>query len=293
MGQNVKENLILALRKMLKPLVKLLINQGVTHGDFSEAAKDVYVEVAIRKFDKSRKINQSKVAILTGLTRKEVKNVVDRILSAETRAKNFSRPGRVLLGWHSDPMYIGPYGVPLELPYESANEGDATFSSLVRAYSGDMAPRQMLEILTRVGAVVELENAMYKPVRREFAPDALSPELVERLGKVGAYFFATVSANIEKNEDEPGYFDRRVFVEDGVSPNTIQEFDSLIKVRGQEFLEDLDNWFVTKQKVDQGHPDRKKTGLLMVHYVADERDDLELKEILAERGLEKNSQYEK
>ena len=73
MGQNVKEHLRLALRMMLKPLMKLLISQGVTHGDFSEAAKDVYVEVAIRHFDKSSRVNQSRIAILTGLTRKEVK----------------------------------------------------------------------------------------------------------------------------------------------------------------------------------------------------------------------------
>ncbi len=91
MGQNVKEHLRLALRMMLKPLVKLLVSQGVSHGDFSEAAKDVYVEVAIRHFDKSTRVNQSRIAILTGLTRKEVKNVIDRAMRAEPHAKNFSR----------------------------------------------------------------------------------------------------------------------------------------------------------------------------------------------------------
>jgi len=113
MRQNVKEHLTLAVRMMLKPLVKLLISQGVSHGDFSEAAKDVYVEMAIRHFDKSTKVNQSRIAILTGLTRKEVKNVIDRAISAEPHSKNYSRPSRVLAGWHSDPKYIGPYGVPL------------------------------------------------------------------------------------------------------------------------------------------------------------------------------------
>ena len=66
MGSNVKEHLRLALRMMLKPVVKLLVSQGVTHGDFSEVAKDVYVDVAVSEFDKSSKINQSRIAILTG-----------------------------------------------------------------------------------------------------------------------------------------------------------------------------------------------------------------------------------
>jgi hypothetical protein len=286
MGQSVKEHLRLALRMMLKPLVKLLISQGVTHGDFSEAAKDVYVEVAIRHFDKSGRVNQSKIAILTGLTRKEVKNVIDRAISSTTHSKVFSRPGRVLAGWHSDPKYVGPYGVPLELHYESSIEGTPSFTSLVRTYSGDMAPRPMLKELKRVGAVVELDNATFKAIRREFEPEALSPELVERLGVIGHYFFSTAAANIEKKEQTAGYFDRRVFAEEGLAPNSIMEFDSLIKERGQEFLEELDNWFVAKEKSDVGAIDKKATGLLMVHYVANEEDEIDLRELLTERGLE-------
>lgn len=289
MGQNVKEHLRLAVRMMLKPLVRLLISQGVSHGDFSEAAKDVYVEMAIRHFDRSEKLNQSRTAILTGLTRKEVKNVIDRALSAEPHSKNFSRPSRVLAGWHSDPKYIGPYGVPLEIPYESTGDGGASFTELVRTYSGDMAPRPMLRELIRVGAVVELENKTYKAVRRDFEAEALSPELVARLGKVGHYFFSTAAANIEKKEQGSGYFDRRVYTDQGLAPESIVEFDAYIKQRGQEFLEELDNWIVSMEKNDKEKPERRNTGLCMVHYVVNEEDEEDLKDLLVERGLEANS----
>ena len=289
MGQNVKEHLRLAVRMMLKPLVRLLVSQGVSHGDFSEAAKDVYVEVAIRHFDKSTRVNQSKIAILTGLTRKEVKNVIDRAISAEPHNKNYSRPSRVLAGWHSDPKYIGPYGVPLEIPYESAGLEGPSFVDLVRTYSGDMAPRPMLKELIRVGAVVELENKTHKAVRRDFEAEALSPELVERLGKVGHYFFSTAAANIEKEEQGSGNFDRRVYTTDGLSLESMQEFDVFIKVRGQEFLEELDNWFVAKEKLDKNKQDKKNTGLCMVHYIVNEVDEEDLRDLLVERGLEIDS----
>lgn len=289
MGRNVKEHLRLALRMMLKPLVRLLISQGVSHGDFSEAAKDVYVEMAIRHFDQSEKLNQSRTAILTGLTRKEVKNVIDRAMSAESHNKNFSRPSRVLAGWHSDPKYVGPYGVPLEIPYESAAQGGPSFVELVRIYSGDMAPRPMLKELVRVGAVVELENKTYKAVRRDFEAEALSPELVERLGKVGHYFFSTVAANIEKAEQGSGYFDRRVYTDEGLVPASVRDFDEYIKHRGQEFLEELDNWFVSKEKDDKGKPDRVNTGLCMVHYVVNVDDEEDLRDLLVGRGLEIDS----
>ena len=66
MSEGVRDSLRRALRMMMKPLVRLLISQGVTHADFSESAKDVYVEVAIRSFCETKKINQSRVAVLTG-----------------------------------------------------------------------------------------------------------------------------------------------------------------------------------------------------------------------------------
>jgi hypothetical protein len=292
MGQNVKEHLILAVRMMLKPLLKLLISQGVTHGDFSEAAKDVYVEVAIRHFDEGSRVNQSKVAILTGLTRKEVKNVIDRALSAESHNKNFSRPSRVLAGWHSDPKYIGPYGVPLELPYETPGNEGPSFSNLVRTYSGDMAPRPMLKELIRVGAVVELENKTYKAIRRDFEAEALSPELVERLGRIGHYFFSTTSANIEKKEQGSGYFDRRVYTTEGLSEKSLTAFDDYIKGKGQEFLEEIDNWFVAMEKKDITLTDKFDTGLCMVHYVVNEEDERDLRDLLVERGLDSSSQNE-
>jgi hypothetical protein len=287
MGENVKEHLRLALRMMLKPLVRLLVSQGVSHGDFSETAKDVYVEMAIRHFDTSSKVNQSKVAILTGLTRKEVKNVIDRAMRADPHSKSHSRPARVLAGWHSDPQFLGPYGVPLEIPYESAVKGGApSFVELVKTYSGDMAPRPMLKELMRIGAVVETDKGLLKVLRRDFIPEALSVELLERLGHVAHNFFATAAHNVEKSGPDEGIFERIVFAENGVSESTVALFDEYVKTRGQEFLEELDNWLVARQKLERETPKTVQTGFGMYHYIENSEDKVDLRELLIERGLE-------
>jgi len=282
MGSNVKEYLLQALRMMLKPLVKLFISQGVTHAEFSEAAKDVYVEIALRDFETKSRINKSRVAILTGLTRKEVKNVIDRALSSGLEEKLYSRPERVLAGWYSDPSYTGPYGIPLELPYESSSSDEPSVVALVRTYSGDMAPRQMLNELLRCGSVVEVENR-YKAVSRLYEPTALSPELIVRLGEIGHRFFSTAATNIEKKGQGTGYFDRFVYADEGCSENVIKMFDQYIKVRGQEFLEELDVWFSTNEKSNLSKEHRKGTGLYMVHYVESDADKISLKDLLALR----------
>ena len=293
MGHSVKEHLRLALRMMLKPLVKLLVSQGVSHGDFSEAAKDVYVEVAIRHFDKSSKVNQSKVAILTGLTRKEVKNVIDRAMRSDAHSRNYSRPARVLAGWHSDPRFLGPYGVPLEIPYESSVEGGSPcFVELVKIYSGDMAPRPMLKELMRIGAVVETDKSMLKVLRREFIPEALSAELVERLGQVAHNFFSTAARNIEKSAPDEGVFERIVFAENGVTPTTLNLFDEFVKQRGQDFLEELDNWLVAREKLEKEVPRTIQTGFGMYHYIETPDAKSDLRELLIERGLEIQGEQE-
>ena len=284
MGQEVKDHLRAALSLMFKPLIRLLIAQGVTHAEFSETAKEVYVETALRHFDTDGRINKSRIAILTGLTRKEVKNVIDRSLSSDHKEKTYSRPARVLTGWYSDPMFQGPYGIPLELPYENAGDEEPSFVGLVKRYSGDMAPKQMLTQLIEAGAVVEVEGR-YKAVSRIFIHSKLSPDLIRRLGSVGYRVFSSAAKNIDTTIETEGHFDRMVFADDGCTDEVIAMFDEFIRSRGQEFLEELDVWFSSRKDSNSPGSSLKETGLYMVHYVEDENDLGMLRELLLERGV--------
>lgn len=283
MGQEVKDHLRRALTLMFKPLVRLLIAQGVTHAEFSDTAKEVYVETALRHFETDGKVNKSRVAILTGLTRKEVKNVIDRALTSSHKDKYHSRPSRVLTGWYSDPRFQGPYGIPLELPYDSGAEDTPSFVDLVRRYSGDMAPRQMLTQLVEAGSVVDV-GGRYKAIRRIFLHSKLSPEMIQRLGNVGYRVFSSAAENIDRDPGKAGYFDRMVFADDGCSEEVISLFNEFIKSRGQDFLEELDVWFSSRKEMSKDQP-RKQTGVYMVHYVENEVDLGTLQVLLEDRGI--------
>jgi len=285
MAESVKDHLRQALALMLKPLVRLMIAQGVTHAEFAETTKEVYVETALRHFEDAGRVNKSRIAILTGLTRKEVKNVIDRTLEEALPDKNYSRPERVLTGWFSDPKYTGPYGIPLELPYESVQQDGPSFVKLVREYSGDMAPRQMLNELLVSGSVIEVEGR-YKAVRRMYKFSALSPEFIKRLGEVGYRVFSTAAKNIDRETEGSGYFDRMVFADEGCTQEVIEEFDKYIKVRGQELLEEIDVWFSSRNEKNEDDVEKKDTGLYMVHYVESGEDRYSLRDMLLERGIE-------
>ena len=284
MAHEEKDHLRRALSLMFNPLVRLMIAQGVTHAEFSETAKEVYVEVALRNFEDEGKVNKSRIAILTGLTRKEVKNVIDRTLTSSDNQKTHSRPARVLTGWYSDPKFQGPYGIPLELPYESNDDDIPSFTQLVKEYSGDMAPRQMLNQLLESGAVVE-DDGRFKAVSRIFLHSKLSPEMIQRLGSVGYRVFSSAAMNIDRDQETVGYFDRIVFADEGCSDEVIALFNEYIKHRGQEFLEELDVWFSTRKELSERSRDRKETGVYMVHYVEDSDDLGTLQDLLQKRGV--------
>lgn len=285
MGQDVKDHLRRAISLMFKPLIRLLIAQGVTHAEFAETAKEVYVEIALKYFEAEGKVNRSRVAILTGLTRKEVKNVIDRTIESGYQEKTYSRPERVLTGWYSDPNFQGPYGIPLELPYESSDAEEKSFIGLVKQYSGDMAPRQMLSQLIEAGSVIDVDGR-YKAVRRIFKHSTLSPSLIKRLGEVGYRVFSTAAKNIDKQMEGSGYFDRMVFADDGCTDEQIIAFNEYIKIRGQAFLEEVDVWFSSRKEFNKPDQERKNTGLYMVHYVEDPEDSGTLRSLLIERGVE-------
>src|SRR5512134_387979 len=76
MPDRLKQAAFASSRLLLRPVVRLLLRCGVTWKEFAELCKVVYVEVAAADFGRrGRPTNASRIAILTGLGRREVKRV--------------------------------------------------------------------------------------------------------------------------------------------------------------------------------------------------------------------------
>ena len=108
MTDSLRLGLLAAYRKLMQPLVRVLIRNGVSFGELAEVLKNVFVEVAARDFQmEDRKISRSRIAIVTGLTRKEVARQEDILRSGKHWKwySNLNRVTRVLEGWHSDPDF--------------------------------------------------------------------------------------------------------------------------------------------------------------------------------------------
>jgi hypothetical protein len=270
MTDPLRKGLINAYRELMQPLVRILIRNNVSYGEFVEILKATFVEVAERDFCLiDRDASQSRVAILTGLTRKEVARQKAILESGELIINtNLNRITRVLEGWHTDTRFTGPYGVPVELPFDGNN--GINFSALVRGYSGDMAPRAMLDELLRIGVVQRQAGAVFRVVMRAYIPESLHPDALERLGRVVRNFIDTYEFNMEKTTAGSGRFERVVRATNGLRKELLPAFDRLIRLKGQQLLEELDNWLSTQESTAGPRSlsnQRVRTGVGIYHFV--------------------------
>jgi hypothetical protein len=287
MSNSVKPGLLAAFKVLLRPLVRILLRHGVSFAEFADIVKAVYVEIAVTEFKvDGKRGTKSRIAVITGLTRKEVSRVIE-IAGAENQGgrSNLNRVARVLAGWHTDPDFIGPYGMPLEVRYEDGGLSAVTFSTLVRRYSGDMSPRSMLDELMRVGAVVETEPGWLKVLRRVYEPQTLAQDNFERVGEVVKNFVDTVDFNLQKERLGAGRFERIVYSPEGIKNQDMPRFGRYVKERCQSLLEEIDNWIAQLEVPDKGDKDVTHTGIGIYHYIEPRDDKRTFKEKLAAEGL--------
>jgi hypothetical protein len=267
MSENVKKPLLAACRHLLHPLVRILLRHGVSYGEFSDSVRGAYIDIAKNELvPADRPQTEARIAILTGLTKREVLRI-QNLNDQDDDSLGTNRIARVLQGWSQDPQYLGPYGLPLEVPFEGQS---LSFEALARKYSGDVPARALLEELVRVNAAVEMDDGYVRMVNRTYVPAPLDPAGLERLGNVVNYFIDTVDFNLQKKRQGAGRFERYAMTVEGLSPDVFQRFDALVREKGQELLEILDDW-LGQYETKGGHKlpasEAIKTGVGIFHFI--------------------------
>ena len=234
-------------RHLLRPVVRFLLRQGVLWSDFAELAKETYVEIARAEYGiDGRPTNNSRVAMLTGLSRREVARVRDVLLEVvphEDERKG-NRMAKILTGWHTDPEFTGTDGRPRDLT-------PASFEILLRCYAGDLPHTAVKKEMLKHDLVTELDNGYLRVLERDFVYSSLDPEIIRQMGIALNDHGTTLEHNL--NEDRVG--ERRF---EGIADNTtvpasaIDEFQSYVEERGLEFLKDIDVWLSEHETDDQG-----------------------------------------
>ena len=264
MPSSLARPLAAAIRGVLRPLVRILLRNGVPFGVFAECARQVFVEVAATEFAlPNRKNSASRVSVLTGLTRKEVSRILKQPVEEGRGVERYHRGARVITAWAREKRYRDASGRPRVLPFDGRG---ATFSDLVRRFGGDVPPRAVLDELQRVEAVKPSRDGRLRLLQRAYVPRTGEEEGFGILESDAGDLISAIDHNLTHPPEE-AFIQRRVAY-DNLVGECLPELRALSARRGQSLLEALDRAMARKDR--DANPDTPGTGryraVLGVYY---------------------------
>ena len=256
-------SLILAVQRMLRPLVRLLMSQGVGYAYFSRLAKAAFVDVAARDFPaEDGSTTDSRVSLLSGVQRREVKRL-------RTETVDFGTPDSVSLGaqlvarWCGEPAYLDAWGRPRPLPRLASRGADVSFESLVASVSKDIRSRAVLDEWLNLGvARLDDEDQVFL-AESAFIPANGFDEKAYFLGKGLHDHLAAASHNLLGQQ--PALLDRMAYY-DGLSESSVAALNEYGRQLAEEALQAFNKRALALQAEDVTQNSGQKTASQRVTF---------------------------
>ena len=190
-------------------------------------------------FPAAARINISRLSVATGLTRKEVSLLVDKLKGRKARllprAKE-QRAIRVLRGWSIDPRFHGRSGEPAQLPLQGRRKA---FAQLVKLYGGDVTPTSVLRELEQMDAVSFTRSGLLRMRAGSRRLRSYAPQRMLEVARLLGDFAGTVSQSTI-NDNVPAFFGYRDC--NVPSPDDAALFQRTFSERAVALLESFGQW---------------------------------------------------
>ncbi len=228
-----QEPVVRAVRRMLRPLVRLLIRFGISYPALSALLKSLYVEVANADFPvDGRPQTISRITVLTGVHRKDVKRI---LMQSDGEPAVLLTPtlGAQIIGkWAGDPKFSDAEGRPRPLPRTGRRNVD-TFETLVASVSKDVRPRAVLDEWLRLGIASVDDRDQVALNEAAFVPNRGLEEKAHYFGRNLRDHIAAAAHNVAG--DGPPLFERAVFY-DGLTATSVTALRRLAEEGGMDLL---------------------------------------------------------
>ena len=162
--------LLRAVRRLLRPLARLLMENGLTFPILADILRDLFVDVAANDILKDPKTRtDSRISLLSGVHRKEIKRWREAPAEVDSVPPVVTIASQVVARWLGSAAFLQPDGTPRPLPRVAAG-GESGFDALVGSLTTDIRPRALLDDLLAHGIVfideadrVRLDGAAFVP----------------------------------------------------------------------------------------------------------------------------------
>jgi len=224
------------VKMVLKPLLRVLIKNEMTVGDFSELAREAYVEVAHELFAiPGKKLTAARVAVLTGLSRKEVMRLNNKTEDVSLQKHSSpNRAQRVINGWLGDREFLTTKNSPRVLPMFGESP---SFSTLVGKYSGDVTAGAIRDELIRIGAVEIDKNSRIRLINIGFVPSEDEVAKIELMATGASDMLNTAVHNIEYGSSDAKF--QRQLCHQAVSEEVMEAFRRKSNEMSADYLQSL------------------------------------------------------
>ena len=263
-----------ALDRIFQALARVCLRHGLSYEATAEIAKRAFVDVARREFTiPGRKQSASRIALLTGLHRKDVGRMLALAQPSDADASaRVAYAERVIAGWRRDRDFADGRGRPAVLAFE----GTASFAELVKRHGGrDVPARAVLDELERVGAAERTRDGRVRLTASAYVPAKASAESIAILGEDVADLIDTIERNLQTGP-EGGLFQRRVSY-DNLPIEAIDAIHAQARKDGQALLEALDRSMARADR--DSNPASRGTGRrrakVGVYFFTDDVDEQE------------------
>jgi hypothetical protein len=247
MTNAIQSAVLSACQELMKPIVRLLLKNGIGYREFSELWKATFVDVASSDYGiRGRKTNMSRVAVMTGLSRKEVKKVRTAIqLGSFATPARIRRPELILSIWHTDQEFLDKSHRPKRIRFDGPGP---SFRDLVSRVGGDIPPKAMLNELLRAGAIV-VEGEKLRAVSRSYVPEPHDPDAIFLAGEAIRDLMSTIEHNLNCQDPALRYFERRVYSLKLPASHRLR-FRKLAREKGELLLRDFNSWLSEREGSD-------------------------------------------
>ena len=271
MNDDVKKRVLNAFLLMLRPVVRILLRYGIGYREFAEVTKTAFVDIASSDFGiRGRPTNISRVAVMTGLTRKEVKRLRTKIALGENLVSIKTTPFvDVLHHWHAQPEYTDDDGNPRELPFSGAEN---SFTDLVRRFGGDIPAGAMRTEMKRVGVVREGESGGLIVVSRSFRSESDQEALLTILVHSVYPMLANAAHNTDPDRTDATWANRVAHTTSLRTQDT-KQLRRIAKDRIIDFVESIDDLFIAYESLQDENVESDTNNAVAVGvFYFEERD---------------------
>jgi hypothetical protein len=273
MRDDIQRQILNALLIALRPLARALLRVGIGYREFAEISKTAFVDIATKDYGlRGRPTNISRVAVMTGLTRKEVRRIRNKTEAGdETYIARSTPMSELLHRWHTEDDFLDHAGAPKVLSFDGPG---LTFSELVRRFGGDIPPGAMRTELKRIDAIVEQDDGTLKALKRHTTGADLHEKFINNL-IFAVYPAALALAHNTSNDPDGVAWIQRTAKSQYIRPDDLKRIRRVAGDRLAEFAESIDDLFAAYEslyKRDAIESPQRAVGVSVCFFEEDKSD---------------------